>query len=136
MSKKYKKRKNRNRNKVARQVNPRREDLHHMLWQRRHWQNGYAHALREHWWFKIMLPQATIHRELHSKIHDIPTPNGKDCKYAYEQLIQMEKTTPEIMEKMLPHKRLLWLIAVLPDSCEATKAMLKWESEFLEKRGY
>ena len=107
-----------------------------MLFQARHWEQGYAKLLREDEFFKVMLPQATVHRELHSKIHDIPTPNGADCKFSYEQLRMLKTTAPVIADKMKPSKRLRWLVATLGEGNNATKAMLEWQAEFLEKNNY
>lgn len=62
------------------------EDYHHILFQKRHWNTGYLKALRTHPYCGGYIPQQTIHRAIHSQVHDIPSPNGKDCKQAIEAL--------------------------------------------------
>ena len=37
------------------------------------------------------IPQATLHREIHAKIHDVPTPNGAECRMAYNEIVRLEK---------------------------------------------
>lgn len=132
MGKKYKKKKKRR----VREYNLRREDLHHLLWTRYKWRCGYAHAVRECWWFKVYLPQLTIHKYIHEDIPEIPVPAEKDLKKAWEQIRVLETMNPDIMEKMKPSCRLKWLIGVLGDDCEETITALKLEIEILEEYGY
>lgn len=127
-----KRRKSRKRNHVT---CSRREDCHHMLWMRRMWKSGYSHALREHWFFKVMLPIATVHRGLHEAIPCIPVPKARDCKFAYDQLITMEKMTPDVMQRMKPSSRLKWLVANIGDNPETVAALNK-EIKYLEDKGY
>lgn len=42
--------------------------------------------LREHPYCGMYIPQDTLHREIHSKVHDIPTPCGKACRVAVEAI--------------------------------------------------
>ena len=134
MGKKYKKKKKRR----VREYNLRREDLHHMLWTRHMWRMGYAHAVREHWWFKIYVPQLTIHKYIHEDIPCIPVPPEKDLKHVWEQLRVLETMNPELMETMKPSKRLIWLCGTLGDSedCSQTVAALRLEIELLEEYNY
>lgn len=108
-------------------------DCHHMLWQKRHWKQGYARLLREHEFFKVMVPQQTLHRLIHSKIHDVPTPNGKDCKRAYYLLV-FELREGRLSMDMRPSQRLDFLIGVW-QNCPATCAILKWQQGILRKFG-
>jgi len=126
MSKKHSKK---NRKKLSRTSTM---DVHHILYQRKHWQNGYAHLLREHWYFKMLIPMTSLHRELHSKIHDIPTPNGKDCKVAYQKLCWYEKEGL-ISEYDHAEVRIQFLIDVWENRCPATVAMLKWQQDVFRK---
>ena len=61
-------------------------NCHHILFQRKHWKQGWANILREHPYCKVIIPQNTLHREIHSKVHDIPTPDGKACRVAVEAI--------------------------------------------------
>ena len=61
-------------------------DCHHILYQKKHWKQGWASVLREHPYCRVYIPQNTLHREIHSKVHDIPTPCGKACRVAVEAI--------------------------------------------------
>lgn len=111
-----------------------RSDIHHIWFQRRHYQQGWAKVLREHWYCKILIPQATLHRELHSKIHDVPTPNGDICRslvndidLLYEKGIIGENDTPlmrvTIISNLLSRYKGL----------SATKAVINWQLEVIWK---
>lgn len=105
---------------------------HHFLFQRKHWQQGYAKALREHCCCGAYIPQATLHRELHSKIHDVPVPNGNVCKEIYHELCRQEQAGL-IHKDDPPWVKLEWLIEQLEERCPATKAILKWQKEVITK---
>lgn len=108
-------------------------DWHHLLFQRRHWKQGYAKALREHWYMGKYIPRDTLHRTIHSKIHDIPTPNGKECRKAFEELCRMEQQGLISQEDTI-EKRIDFLIDIWKDdNCEATIAMLKWQKQVIQK---
>jgi len=104
----------------------------HFLYQKRHWQQGYARALREHWYSGAYIPQQTLHRIIHSKLHDIPVPNGRDCKRAYEELIRREREGL-ITRDDTPMQKLEFLVEMFKDSCHATTAMLLWQKQIIEK---
>ena len=111
------------------------QDWHHQLhflYQRRHWQQGYAKALREHWYCGSYIPRDTLHRAIHSKLHDVPTPNGNVCKQVFEKLCRMENNGL-ISESDSPLKRLDFLIEEFDGACPATTAILQWEREIIEK---
>lgn len=108
-------------------------DWHHILFQRKHWQQGYAKALREHPYMGKYIPQCTLHREIHGKIHDIPTPNGKECRKAYLELCRRERegliSPYDTLEQRIDFLLEVWE----NDGCEATLAMLKWQKQVVEK---
>lgn len=108
-------------------------DYHHILFQRRHWQQGYAKALREHPYMGKYIPTGTLHREIHSKIHDIPTPNGVDCRRAYNRLIEWERQGIIDVEHDTLEERIQFLIDVWEETCPATVAILKWQQEVVRK---
>lgn len=79
------------------------------------------------------IPRDTLHRTIHSKIHDIPTPNGKECRKAFEQLCRMEQQGLISQEDPV-EKRIDFLIEIWKDdNCEATIAMLKWQKQVIQK---
>ena len=107
-------------------------DCHHLLFQRKHWNNGWAKLLREHWYFKIMIPRDTLHASIHSKIHDIPTPNGSLLKETYNELLRREKLG-FISEKDSYPERINFLIELWEEKCPATVAILFWQKEVISK---
>jgi hypothetical protein len=104
----------------------------HFLYQKRHWQQGYAKALRNHWYCGAYIPQFTLHRAIHSKLHDVPVPNGKDCKRAYEELIRRENEGA-ISKDDTPMQRLAFLIEMFSETCPATTAILVWQLQIVTK---
>lgn len=125
-----KKRKSRTRKPVSQN---RHEDFHHILYQRRHWNQGYAKALREHPYMGKMIPMATLHREIHSKIHDIPCPNGKECRMAYEELCRRERLGLIDPVYDTVEQRIDFLIEMWKDECPATVAVLEWQKQVVSK---
>lgn len=109
------------------------DDWHHFLFQRRHWQQGYAKALREHPYMGKYIPRDTLHREIHSKIHDIPTPNGSECKLAFEELIKREREGTIDVERDSCARRLNFLIELWREKCPATVAILEWQRDVIAK---
>lgn len=108
-------------------------DFHHLLFQGRHWKQGYAKLLREHPYMGKKIPQATLHREIHAKIHDIPTPNGAECKAAYLKLIELEEQGLIDIVNDPIEKRLDFLIDLWADKCPSTVAILAWQREIVAK---
>lgn len=109
-----------------------RENYHHLLFQRKHWQQGYAKILREHSYCGGYIPQATLHREIHSKAHDVPTPNGSDCRYAITKLNEMlEQGIIDINDRL--DRKAQILSSIFSERCPATSAMLLWQSEIISK---
>lgn len=109
-------------------------DYHHILFQRKHWQNGYAKALREHPYMGKYIPTATLHRAIHSKIHDVPTPNGKECRKAYLELCRREKEGLVDVAHDTLEQRINFLVEMWSeDNCEATVAILKWQQQVVHK---
>ena len=114
-------------------TNSRREDFHHLLFHGRHCHQGYAKLLREHPYMGKMIPMVTLHRLIHSKIHDIPTPNGKECRLAYERICQLEaKGKIDVINDSI-EKRLALLIDLWKDTCPATVEILRWQSDIVAK---
>lgn len=113
-------------------VNYHRKDTHHICYQARHWKNGYAKLLREHWYMKVEIPQMTLHRLIHSKIHDIPCPEGKDCKRAYLELIRREEEGL-LSEYDSVEDRIDFLIEIWKETCPATTAILQWQRDVVAK---
>lgn len=97
---------------------------HHILFQRKHYNSGYAHKLRSEKYFIIRIPNK-LHATIHAKIHDIPTPNGADCRRAY-QALQEGLASGKLTGRDTIMQRLSFLIDIWEDTCPATTAILKW----------
>ncbi|MBR3135184.1 hypothetical protein IKG54_01285 [Candidatus Saccharibacteria bacterium] len=131
MSKRYKRR--RNRLKWAKKCDSKKSDWHHLLYQGRHWDKGYAKLLRAHPYLKVYIPQYTLHRKIHSKIHDIPCPNEEELKDAYvEMLCRLRCGQLDIGRDTMQH-RLDFLIEMWNEKCPATVAVLKWQRDLAWK---
>lgn len=109
------------------------KDYHHFLYQKRHWQNGYAKALREHPYMGKQIPRDTLHREIHSKIHDVPCPNGKECRQAFEEILRREREGLIDVELDTCEQRIDLLIELWAEKCPATVAILKWQRDVIAK---
>ena len=74
----------------------------------------------------------TLHRGLHSKLRDVPTPEGAECKRAYMELCRQEKAGLISLEDP-PWVRLQFLIEMWEETCPATVAVLQWQKEIFYK---
>lgn len=109
-----------------------REDYHHILFQGRHWKQGWAKKLREHPYCGGYIPQMTLHREIHSKIHDIPTPNGADCRTAVLALNNWLEAGYISLDDPLD-KKIEMIAKCFRVKCPATTAVLDWQREVVAK---
>lgn len=107
-------------------------DYHHIFFQGRHWKQGYAKVLREHPYCGAYIPQNTLHREIHSKIHDVPTPNGKDCKEALEAINSWLDGGYISLDDPLDVK-LEMITKCFRMKCPATTAILDWQFQIVTK---
>lgn len=121
----------RNRRNRPRQSNKR--DTHHLLYQGRHWKQGYAKLLRENSYLKVEIPKDTLHRAIHSKLHDLPTPHGAECRKAYQLMMVGIAAGTLDPAHDTAEKRLDFLIEVWKDDCPATVAMLSWQRDIIHK---
>ena len=81
------KRNRRNRRNRPRQSNE--KNTHHLLYQGRHWKQGYAKLLRESPYFKALIPRDTLHRAIHSRVETVPVPDGVSAKVVYDELAKL-----------------------------------------------
>ena len=112
-------------------------DKHHLLWCRRDWRTGYAHALREHWYLRMVIPKNTLHARIHESIANIPVPTGVSAREAYTQLMNLE-TYGAIHKNDPIEKRLKLLIALFdcqePETAYALKQQLRIVQEYNNKK--
>ena len=125
--------KRRKKHRIPSWENPHVKDFHHLLYQDRHWQGYWAKRLRSHPYLGRYIPKYTLHRDIHSKIHDIPCPNEPDCRVAFnyiERAIAEGRLDPE---HDTCEQRLTVLIDLWRTTCPATVAILEWEREVIAK---
>lgn len=108
-------------------------NYHHILFQGLHWQQGYAKLLREHPYMGKMVPAATLHAMIHSKIHDVPRPNRDDLKRAYKELLRRQAAGEIDIEHDTLEQRIGFLIEMWRDTCPATTAILVWQRSIVAK---
>lgn len=108
-------------------------DFHHFLFQKRHWNDGYAKTLRNHPYAGAKIPMATLHREIHSKVHDVPRPNGDICKRTYQHLVEKCKAGELDPRLDSPEKKLQFFIDEWKDVCPATVEILRWQQQIIRK---
>ena len=113
-------------------VDSNRTDYHHILFQGRHWSQGWAKILREHHYCGAYIPQMTLHREIHSKIHDVPTPNGKDCRQAVEAINSWLEAKWISYDDPI-EKKIEIIASCFRANCPATTAILDWQKEIVVK---
>lgn len=116
-----------------REIRSEAENFHHLLFQRKHWQQGYALRLREHPYMGFYLPQDTLHAALHSKIHDVPTPNASDCRRAFYELSLRERAGEIDYLRDPIEKRIDFLLEMWKEVCPATVAILQWQRDLIMK---
>jgi len=104
----------------------------HACFQGRHWSQGWAKTLREHPYTGAYIPQATLHREIHSKVHDVPVPNGKECREAVETLDRWLRDGVVSLDDSI-EQRLAVLVGLFKGKCPATTAILEWQLEIVQK---
>ena len=108
------------------------EDYHHIFYQKKHYKNYWAKALREHPYCGAYIPQNALHRVIHSKIHDIPTPNSADCKRAVEALDNWLEAGYISLDDSLD-KKIEMVTKCFRALCPATTAMLDWQRQIVTK---
>lgn len=126
-----KKRKKKSRPKKVQVVNI---DLHHLCYQRRHWNKGSAYDIRRLHYCIVPIPRSTLHRSIHEYIGDIPVPSESNAKTVLTQL-RLLKHYGAIGDGDSVEKRLRVLIALFGRSGEdptadALKKQLEVVHEF------
>lgn len=91
------------------------KDRHHILYQERYWNNGYAKALRN----AFVRPVPVLwHRELHRLLTNVPTPNNDLIRQAWVEY-QADKDAIDYMGLC---QAIAWLYVHIPDA-EFRRAM-------------
>lgn len=69
-----------------------------------------------------------------SNSYDVPCPNGRECRIAFEELCRRERLGLIDVENDTIEQRIDFLIEMWKDdNCEATIAILKWQKQIVSK---
>ena len=109
---------------------PKRQDFHHYLWQKRMYNSGWAKRLREHPYCGDYIPQMTLHKQIHDEIPFIPTPEDKYCKRAYEAINSWLEAKYISMDDS-PEEKLATLIKCFKVNCPKTSEALEKQKEIV-----
>lgn len=90
-------------------------DRHHICFQKRHWNKGYARPICMAF---VRYVPVTLHRELHARLKNVPVPDGALLKEAWEKY-QANKIEIDSYDVA---RAAAWLYVNIPD-VEFRKAM-------------
>lgn len=83
-------------------------DRHHIAFQGRYWNNGYAKAIRN----AFVRPVPVVwHRELHSKLNTVPVPDGALLRQAW---VEYQKDA-DVVDSLGVCQAIAWLYVHIPD---------------------
>lgn len=105
---------------------------HYILWYEHYYTKGWAKALRDHWYCRIVIPHNTLHREIHANVSHIPVPRVSTIKDALFQLQLLEKFGG-ISPNDNFDKRLMVLMAIFDCAEPATYDALKKQHDIVCK---
>lgn len=84
------------------------KDRHHICYQGRYWGSGYAKAIRN----AFVRPVPVVwHRELHSRLSNVPTPDGALLRKAW---FEYQKDV-DIIDSLGICQAIAWLYVHIPD---------------------
>lgn len=66
-------------------------DTHHLCFTRRKWSKGYVKAIRNYWYFIVLVPKDTLHATIHHYIKEIPTPHECSAKIVYDTVRELDR---------------------------------------------
>lgn len=113
----HRKKKKKQRKRQA-QISSSRRNLHHLLFQGRHWDYGYARLLRTSFVFSVQVYQ---HNLLHNEVlHDVPCPPEDVLAKAWRSY----QAQREDVEHMNLLQSIGWLMSTVDDD-EFRRAMVK-----------
>lgn len=101
-----------------------------LLWIKKRWGKGYAKALRNHAWMKVLIPRDTLHKEIHHQIRTIPLPTEEDTKRVFDLLVSLEASGKLDMDANI-EERLNFLIEHL--TTQETLDALRKEREIVRQ---
>jgi hypothetical protein len=108
----------------------RKRDHHHLFFQGRFYKDGYARALREDPYCKILVPRY-LHKRLHENISNVPSPPDEVCRRVWRSIVRA-RVDGEISDCDPPIDRLNFLIRKLKwRNLDATRA-LERQRDFFE----
>lgn len=128
------KKKKKKRRKKSRPKNPTvvTTDLHHIFYQRRHWNKGVAYDIRKMHYCIVPVPRATLHRTIHEYVGDIPVPSEESAERVYAQL-KLLKRYGLISDSDSVERRLQVLITLFGHSDKSTADALEKQLEIVHE---
>lgn len=102
-------------------------DRHHICFQHRHWDYGYAKLIRDHF---IRPVPVVYHRELHNLLHDVPLPDGALLKDAWMKYLKEQ----DEIDSYGISRAIAWLYVNIPDA-NFRRAMQVQLDFFVERLG-
>ena len=106
-------------------------DKHHIFFTRRAWRSGLAFALRHNPYSIVMIPRATLHKQIHESARSVPVPSNYAIEGAFEQLNLLEKRGA-ISETDNIEKRLKVFIALFECIADPTANALRKQLEIVQ----
>lgn len=108
-------------------------DIHHILYQKRHWRSGYLLMLRDYWYCKISIPKSSTHRIIHEFLGDVPVPKVANAKKVLEQL-RLLSQNETIHETDNIEQRLMVLISLFEPLEQPTTVALKAQLQIMHNK--
>lgn len=129
--KKYKKRKNKKlKRKRIKRVNRVRIDTHHIFFMRKTWDRLGYRKLRTFPYCMVPLERDTLHRYIHSNMHNIPTPEPIAVEEALKQLRMLDSAGVLLNDDPI-EKRITLLAALFDCSAQPTADALREQLELV-----
>ena len=108
-------------------------NIHHILYQKRHWCSGYLLMLRDYWYCKISIPKSSTHRIIHEFLVDVPVPKVANAKKVLEQL-RLLSQNEAIHETDNIEQRLIVLISLFEPLEQPTTVALKAQLQIIHNK--
>ena len=80
-----------------------------------------------------LIPKYSLHHIIHSKIHDVPCPNRRECRLALRELYYRERKGLIDLKNDTIEQRIDFLIELWRGQCPATVAILEWQKQVVNK---
>ena len=107
-------------------------DMHHIFYQRRHYNHGALYELRNYFYCKVIIPKDTVHQAIHEFLGDVPAPSERNTEEAMIHLKILEDYHA-IKEEDSIEQRLSILFAIFDCMEQPTADALMKQLEIVRK---